>query len=83
MTAKMAISGSTWQLLGRFWKHFGAIWAISFGAIWRYVGPSRRHLGATWLENGGQERQDEPKNRNRAFYDVFLTLQSTDCDKGR
>ena len=27
MTAKMAILGSTWRLLGRFGEHFGAIWA--------------------------------------------------------
>ena len=27
MTAKMAILGSTWELLGRFGEHFGAIWA--------------------------------------------------------
>ena len=61
----------------------GGVKASNCGATWRYVGPSRRHLGATWLEHGGQERQDEPKNRNHAFYCVFLTLRSTDCDRGR
>ena len=65
-----------------FFENWG-IKASSFGATWSDVGPSRRHLGATWLENGGQERQDEPKNRNRAFYYVFLTLGRTDCDRGR
>ena len=66
----------------RFFENWG-VKASSFGATWFYVGPSRRHLGATWPENGGQERQDEPKNRNHVFDSVFLTLRCTECDRGR
>ena len=108
MTAKMAILGSTWRLLGRFGEHFGAIWAnrLSIEKHWKtsgfycffriggsrravleqlgsMLGHSRRHLGATWPENGSQERQDEPKNRNCAFHHVFLRPRCTDCDRGR
>ena len=77
MEKHLKTSGFYW-----FFENWG-VKASSFGATWRYVGPSRRHLGATWPENGNQERQDEPKIRNHAFYDVFLIPRCTDCDRGR
>ena len=40
MTAKMAILGSTWRLLGRFGEHFGAIWAnkLNIEKHWKTLG---------------------------------------------
>ena len=59
MTAKMAILGSIWRLLGRFGKHFGAIWANrlniekhwkpqSFHRFFKNWGVKANSFGATW-----------------------------------
>ena len=92
-----SIWGAFWSHLGKQAEYWKTLKNLRFFIGFLRIGGSRRavleqlgamlghlgHLGATWPENGGQERQDEPKNRNCAFYCVFLALRCTECDRGR
>ena len=121
-SAKLAILGSTWEVLGACWEHFGIIlahgldsrkpaktygkhrffgilgclkrWLKHFfgdvGSKMAFFGHLASTCGTCWRQDGQQdgqdgqhEGQDGVKNRNGALSHVFLTLRSTECDRGR